>query len=164
MRNFGRRLIGRLPLPARLVEYYDRFEEGVFGSVAAGQVPRLVVVTGFIWATEAGRLWFVIQALGFGSDVQLGISGTFFVALAASLLTAVPFTPAGLGIVEAGIAGILTVIYGVPPTDAAAIALVDRSISVLSIIILGSIAYTVSSKRRGAGLTTVDATAGSSTA
>jgi uncharacterized protein (TIRG00374 family) len=151
LRNFGSRLIRRLPLPARLVEFYDRFEEGVFGSVVAGQIPRLVIVTGLIWATEAGRLWFVIQALGFGSDVQLGISGTFFVALAASLLTAVPFTPAGLGIVEAGIVGILTVIYHVPPTDAAAIALVDRSISVLSIIVLGGLLYLVSPKVRGTG-------------
>jgi glycosyltransferase 2 family protein len=151
LRNFGRRLIRRLPVPHRLLELYDRFEEGVFGSVGARQVPRLVLLTGIIWATEAGRLWFVIQALGFGQDVQLGISGTFFVALSASLLTAVPFTPAGLGIVEAGVVGILTVIYHVPPTDALSIALVDRSISVLSIIALGGLLYLVSPKVRGAG-------------
>lgn len=151
MRNFGRRVIQRLPLPARLFEYYERFEEGVFGSLVARQIPRLSVLTGLIWATEAGRLWFVIQALDFGDDVQIGISGTLFVALAASLLTAVPFTPAGLGIVEAGVVGILTVIYGVPPTEAAAIALVDRSISVLSIIVLGGILYAVSPKVRGRG-------------
>jgi len=151
MRNFGGRLLRRLPIPHRLLEYYDRFEEGVFGSVVGHQIPRLVVLTGLIWATEAGRLWFVISALGFGSDVQLGISGTFFVALSASLLTAVPFTPAGLGIVEAGIVGILTVIYHVPPTEAAAIALVDRSISVLSIIVLGGLFYLLSPKVRGQG-------------
>ena len=151
MRNFGARLLRRLPVPARLLDYYERFEEGVFGSVGAKQIPRLTVVTGLIWATEAGRLWFVIGALGFGDEVRLGISGTFFVALAASLLTAVPFTPAGLGIVEAGVVGILTVIYGVPPTDAAAIALVDRSISVLSIIVLGGLLYLVSPKVRGPG-------------
>ena len=151
MRNFGSRIIRRLPLPHRLLEYYDRFEEGVFGSVVAHQIPRLSVVTGLIWATEAGRLWFVISALGFGDDVRLGISGTFFVALSASLLTAVPLTPAGLGIVEAGIVGILTVIYQVPPTEAAAIALVDRSISVLSIIALGGLLYLVSPKVRGRG-------------
>lgn len=150
MRNFGRRLVYRLPLSARLRDYYDRFEEGVFGSLVAGQIPRLAVLTGLIWATEAARLWFVIHAMGFG-HVELGISGTFFVALAASLLTAVPFTPAGLGIVEAGIVGILTVIYGVPPTEATAIALVDRSISVLSIIVLGALLYAVSPKVRGRG-------------
>jgi uncharacterized protein (TIRG00374 family) len=151
MRNFGGRLLRRLPVPHRLLEYYDRFEEGVFGSVVASQIPRLVIVTGLIWTTEAARLWFVISALGFGSDVQLGISGTFFVALSASLLTAVPLTPAGLGIVEAGIVGILTVVYHVPPTEAAAIALVDRSISVLSIVVLGGLFYLVSPKVRGRG-------------
>ena len=36
-----------------------------------------------------------------------------------------------------------------PPTEALAIALVDRAISVLSIIILGSIAYVLSSKTKG---------------
>jgi len=40
----------------------------------------------------------------------------------------------------------------VSTTEATTIALVDRGISVLSIIILGSIAYWLSPKRRGAGL------------
>ena len=30
VRNFGSRIIRRLPLPHRVVEFYDRFEEGVF--------------------------------------------------------------------------------------------------------------------------------------
>ena len=67
------------------------------------------------------------------------------------MLTAIPLTPAGLGIVEAGIVGVLRVFYDVPPTEAAAIALLDRAISVLSIVILGSIAYVLSSKTRGPG-------------
>ena len=33
MRNFGRRIIVRLPLPHSVVELYDRFEEGVFAAV-----------------------------------------------------------------------------------------------------------------------------------
>jgi uncharacterized protein (TIRG00374 family) len=64
----------------------------------------------------------------------------------------VPLTPAGIGFVEGGIVGLLTIVYGVPETDALAITLVDRAISVLSIIIIGSIAYAVSSKRRGLGV------------
>ena len=54
---------------------------------------------------------------------------------AASLLTAVPLTPAGIGFVESGVVGLLTIVYGVSETDALAITLVDRAISVLSIII-----------------------------
>jgi glycosyltransferase 2 family protein len=150
MRNFGRRILQRLPLPHRVLELYDRFEEGVFASIGMKTLPELVVITGFTWATEAMRLYLVVQALGFG-DVHLGISGAFFVALSASLLTAVPLTPAGIGFVEGGVVGLLTLVYGVPQTEALAITLVDRSISVLSIIILGSIAYTISPKRRGSG-------------
>jgi hypothetical protein len=46
MRNFGRRIITRLPLPHRVIEFYDRFEEGVFASIGMRALPRLVVVTG----------------------------------------------------------------------------------------------------------------------
>jgi uncharacterized protein (TIRG00374 family) len=151
MRNFGRRVITRLPLPHSVLELYDRFEEGVFGALGLRQLPTLVVVTGLIWATEAMRLFLVVEAMGF-SDVHLGISGAFFVALTASLLTAVPLTPAGIGFVEGAVVGLLTFVYGVGQTEALAIVLVDRAISVLSVIILGSIAYAVSPKRRGEGL------------
>jgi uncharacterized protein (TIRG00374 family) len=152
MRNFGRRIILRLPLPHRVIELYDRFEEGVFASIGMRALPRLVVITGLVWATEAMRLYLVVQALGL-PNVHLGISGAFFVALSASLLTAVPLTPAGIGFVEGGVVGLLTLVYGVSQTDALAITLVDRAISVLSIIVLGSIAYAISPKRRGLGVT-----------
>jgi len=110
-----------------------------------------VFITGLVWATEAMRLFLVVVALGF-EDVSLGISGAFFVALIGSLLTAVPLSPAGLGFVELGVVGVLTAAYGVPLTEATIIALVDRTISVFSIIVFGSIAYAVSGKRRGRGL------------
>ena len=151
MRNFGRRIIQRLPLPHRIVELYDRFEEGVFGAVALRQMPILIVLTGLIWSTEAIRLFLVVEALGI-PGVHLGISGSFFVALCGSLLTAVPLTPGGLGVVETGVVGILTAVYGLGASTAVAITLVDRTISVLSIIVLGSVAYVLSPLRRGAGL------------
>jgi uncharacterized protein (TIRG00374 family) len=151
MRNFGRRLLIALPLPHRVLELYDRFEEGVFSAVGLRALPQLAFVTGLIWATEALRLYLVVNAFGF-PDVRLGISGAFFVALSGSLLTAVPLTPAGIGIVETGVVGLLTLVYGVGQTEALAITLVDRAISVLSIIVLGSIVYAISPKRRGGGL------------
>ncbi len=151
MRSFGRRILARLPLPHRFLDLYDRFEEGVFGAVRMRSLPPLVVLTGLIWATEGMRLWFVVQALGF-QDVQLGLSGAFFVALIGSLLTAVPLSPAGLGTVELGVVGVLTLAYGIANQEAGTIVIVDRLISVFSIIVIGGIAYALSSKRRGAGL------------
>ncbi len=151
LRNFGRRIIVRLPLPHRAIELYDRFEEGVFGAIGLRALPRLVVITGMIWATEALRLYLVVQALNF-PGVSLGLSGAVFVALIGSLLTAVPLAPAGLGVVELGVVGVLVAGYHVTLGQATTIALVDRVISVLSIIVLGSIAYWFSPKRRGLGL------------
>ena len=148
MRNFGRRIIVALPLPHRILELYDRFEEGVFSAMGLRALPRLAFLTGLIWATEAMRLFFVVQALGF-DDVSLGLSGVVFVALIGSLLTAVPLAPAGLGVVELGVGSVLTIAYGIPVPEATAIVLLDRLISVFSVIILGSIAYALSNKPRG---------------
>lgn len=155
MRNFGRRIIVRLPLPPRVLELYDKFEEGVFGAITFRQLPPLVLLTGVIWMTEGLRLYFVVQALGF-PDVSLGLSGAVFVALIGSLLTAVPFSPAGLGVVDAGMGAVLILAYGVPGTEAATIVLLDRVISVFSIIVFGSILYIFSGKRKGEGLAPVN--------
>jgi hypothetical protein len=59
------------------------------------------------------------------------------------LLTAVPITPAGLGFVESGLVGLvllsgdLGLITGVTREIALAVALLDRSISYWSLIVVG---------------------------
>ncbi|HEX5466892.1 MAG TPA: lysylphosphatidylglycerol synthase transmembrane domain-containing protein [Candidatus Limnocylindrales bacterium] len=147
MRSFGRQLIARLPLPQKVTELYDRFEEGVF-ALPARQLPGLGLITGAIWGCESMRLFFVIQALGF-TDIHLGLSGVVFVALAAALLTAVPLTPGGLGVVQAGVIGILTYVYQVPLAQAGAITITDWALSVGSVIIFGAIVYIFSDKTKG---------------
>jgi hypothetical protein len=151
MRSFGRKVMSILPLPRGVLEFYERFEEGVFGSVGVRGMPLLGLMTGMIWMTEALRLYLVVRALNF-TGVDLGFSGSLFVALIGSLLTAIPFTPGGIGLVEGGMIGVLTGAFGVSGTHAAAIVLVDRAISVFSIVVLGSIAYMLSSKPRGGGM------------
>lgn len=151
MRNFGRRVITILPLPRKVVDFYDRFEEGVFGSVGVKGLPLLGILTVVIWITEGLRLFFVVRALGF-SDVNLGLSGAMFVSLIGSLLTAVPLTPGGIGLVETGMGWVFLNVFHVSPPHALAIVLVDRAISVFSIVVLGSIAYVLSSKPRGRGI------------
>jgi len=146
VRNFGRRILVRLPVPKRAVELYDRFEEGMFG-IDRRTLIIVAVVTVAIWTTEALRLLFVVESMPF--DVQIGVSGAFFIALIASLLTAVPFTPAGLGLADGAMVFVLTQVYNVPQTEAVAITLVDRAISVLSVIVVGGLAYVFSSKTRG---------------
>ncbi len=150
MRNFGRRILVRLPLPPSVLELYERFEEGVFGAVGLRHLPILAFVTGLIWLTEGLRLYIVVLALGF-PDVELGLSGAIFVALIGSLLTAIPLSPAGLGFAQAGVIGVLTVAYGVPLAEATAITILDWVISVFSIIVFGGVLYVVSPMTRGMG-------------
>lgn len=146
LRFFGDRLTRRLP--ARIGQFYERFRQGSTGALAPSTLPLILLLTGMIWVAEGMRLYFVIQALGL-PEVGLGISASIFVALAAALLTAIPLTPAGVGFVEAGIVGAL-LIYGVPREPAAAVALTDRAISILTVIVLGGILYAFSRKIRTA--------------
>ena len=47
---------------------------------------------------------------------------------------------------------VLTKVFNATAGHAAAIILIDRTISVFSIVVLGSIAYVISSKPRGGGM------------
>ena len=125
--------------------------KGGFGSVGGKGLPLRGILSVVIWITEGLRLFFVVRALGF-SDVNLGLSGAMFVSLIGSLLTAVPLTPGGIGLVETGMGWVFLNVFHVSPPHALAIVLVDRAISVFSIVVLGSIAYVLSSKPRGRGI------------
>lgn len=135
-------------LPERIADLYQRFHEGSTGALTPRSIPVILLLTGMVWLLEGLRLYFVILALDL-PGVNLGISSAIFVALVASLLTAIPLTPAGVGFVEAGIIGALS-LYGVVGEQAAAIALTDRAISILSVIVIGGIFYAFSPKVRRA--------------
>jgi uncharacterized protein (TIRG00374 family) len=130
-------------LPARIGELYERFHEGSTGALTFRSIPVILVLTAGIWLLEGIRVYFVIRALDLPGAANLGISASIFVALAAALLTAIPLTPAGVGFVEAGIVGAL-LIYGVPHDPAVAVALTDRAISIVTVIVLGGILYAFS--------------------
>src|SRR3954452_24090055 len=55
--------------------------------------------------------------------------------------------------VEGVVVFILTTLYGATPTQAVAITLVDRFISVVSVIVFGGIAYVLSDKTKGPKVT-----------
>ena len=146
LRLFGGQIERRLP--ARVGELWVRFQEGSTGVLNQRSVPVILALSIVIWLLEGARLYFVIRALDL-PEVGLGISASVFVALAAALLTAVPFTPAGVGIVELGIIGVLG-LYGVTEEPAAAVALVDRTLTIITVIIFGGILYAFSRKVRRA--------------
>jgi hypothetical protein len=146
LRIFGAQIGRRLPV--RIGELWTRFQEGSTDALTLRSVPVILAMTVAIWLLEGARLYFVIRALAL-PEVGLGISASVFVALAAALLTAIPLTPAGFGFVEAGIVGVLF-LYGVAQEPAAAVALVDRGLTIVTVIILGGILYAFSRKVRRA--------------
>ena len=111
------------------------FREGVLHSFRA--LPVAGPLTLLIWLSEALRLLCVLAALG----LELPYSGVIFVAVASSLLTTVPLTPAGFGFVEIAIVYLLTTGFGLAQHDAVAVALLDRAVSVFSVIVVGGILY-----------------------
>jgi uncharacterized protein (TIRG00374 family) len=121
------------------------FREGVLHSFRA--LPYAGVLTLIIWGAEAMRLMFVLWALG----LELPASGIVFVAVATSLLTTVPLTPAGFGFVEIAMVYVLTDGFGLSQSSAVAVAVLDRAVSVFSVIVVGAIIYVRSDRRERVG-------------
>jgi glycosyltransferase 2 family protein len=136
----ARRLVTLL-FPQKLADLYHRFHDGTMGSFGS---MHWVFGLGLLgWLAEVGRLFFVIKALGV--PVALGL--VVFVPMANGLLSAIPLTPGGLGIVETGVSGLLQLELTVEL--AVAVALVDRTISYLSIIVTGGVAFAIRQLRGG---------------
>ncbi len=144
----GMRWLGpyiRRIIPIRLHGVYGNFEQSALRSFRPRILPRLILITGVVWLLEGFRLYFVIQALD-GEGLHLALSVIIFVALASSLLTAIPFTPAGLGVVESTVTFVLT-FFGVGKNLGIAVTLLDRMINFWSIVVFGLILYIFSRRK-----------------
>ena len=137
MKAFGARL-ARL-LPQRLEAAFLSFRSGAFGSFKRGHVVHLATLFGLGllgWLMEIARLGFVVQALG----AEVGLPMLAIVALAHALLSTVP-TPGGVGAVEPGVTGLLAL--SLARHEAVSIALLDRSITYLSVLVVGGLVLVV---------------------
>ena len=121
-------------LPPFLSIRYERFYSGTMGSFQ--RLPEATVWGLFGWAAEIGRMYLVVKALGL--DISLDI--VVFLTLANSLLTLVP-TPGGIGAVESGVGGLAVRLSSLTSTAAAALVLIDRAITYVSVILLGAVLF-----------------------
>jgi len=137
MKRLGSRLQRLLPLKLRSA--YQSFQDGTLGSFR--QLPVVTFLSIGTWLLEAGRLLFVVWALG----MSLSLPMILFVALAHSMLTVIPFTPGGLGLAEAGVVGLL--MLTLPKESAISIAFLDRAIAYWSIVFFGFILFLFSRKK-----------------
>jgi uncharacterized protein (TIRG00374 family) len=126
---FARDFVERL-LPSRIRHHYAGLHDGIFQSLRNPW--KFAAISVFIWLGEGLRVFFVAQSL----HTHTHISTAMLVALMSSLLTIVPFTPAGLGVVEGAMITIFKLV-GMAKSTAAAVALLDRVIGYWSIIAIG---------------------------
>lgn len=131
MRIYGTRLARFLP--RRIEAAYHRFHQGTLGSFK--QLHILAVLGLAAWIMEIGRLYFVIQAL----DLSISLALVPVVALGHAILSTVP-TPGGLGAVEPGVTGLLLLSLD-HRHDAVSVVLVDRSITYVSVILIGGLVF-----------------------
>jgi glycosyltransferase 2 family protein len=143
----------RRVVPERFKERYARFHEGTLRSFR--DLPFIIGLTMLTWCLEAGRLIFVTWSLGLrlSEDPVVELLMLGFIALASAALTALPITPGGLGLVEALIVKAFAwsaAASGVQIANEMAwsIAILDRSISYGSIVLLGLVVYLISRRRR----------------
>jgi len=117
-------------LPAMLAEPVGRLQTGLFENLR-----RPWPSTGYsalLWMLEGVRFFVVAWSLG----AVLPPSTALVIALAGSLAAVWPFTPAGLGVVEATLLYLLT-LAGVSAETAAAIVVLERVVSYWSLIVIG---------------------------
>ena len=118
-------------LPDRVRVQYAKLHTAIFQCLR-----RPEVFGGFsivIWILEGARLWLVAASL----QADLSPATALLIALMGSVLTTLPFTPAGLGVVELGVGAMLIQVIGVAPTMAASIILLDRVVGYWSLIVVG---------------------------
>ena len=118
-------------LPRRWQEQYGRLHDAIF--LCLRRPAPFLAFSVLIWLSEGLRVWLVAQSL----DVGLTPLTALFIALMGSLLTALPFTPAGLGVVEVGTGAVLVKLLGMNPSLAFSIILLDRVVAYWSLIAVG---------------------------
>ena len=135
-------------VPKRFRGYYNQFQEGTLGSFR--RIPTLTGLTFGVWACETLRFFFIALALNlFSGSLIHVLSASLFIALGEALLTVIPFTGGGIGLVEGGMLAMITLFT--PNTSLALAAIViDRAISLFSILVIGFLVFMITIGRQAA--------------
>jgi uncharacterized membrane protein YbhN (UPF0104 family) len=128
-------------LPGRLGHIYQRFGAALVLSFA--RFPRLLSLSAVAWLCEGLSFWLVGLSLGLGLPLPMVV----FLSLLQAFATAIPLTAGGVGFVEIILTGALA-LRGFGGAEAAALVLLYRTISYLSIVAGGALVYARSPKTK----------------
>ena len=148
--RIAREPLARL-IPSRFRPYYYQLQEGTLGSFR--RMPTLSILTVAVWGCESLRFFFVSLSLNLipGSFIHV-LAASIFIGLGEALLTAIPATGGGVGLVEAGMLAMIILFnhnHNASNLTAAAI-LLDRIITLFSILFFGFIVFLFAFGRKAA--------------
>ncbi len=120
-------------LPERLAGIYHRFGAGLI--LSFGHFPALISLSVMGWLAEGAAFWLVSRAL----HQVLPLPVVVFFSLLQAFITVIPVTPGGLGF-EVLLAAALQ-LRGLSEAAAWALTALYRSISYVSLVLFGALAY-----------------------
>lgn len=142
-------------LPRRAAYVFTQLRNGALQSLH-GYIVMPLALTVCAWLLEGGRFYFVLFALHLFRPGDPAISAAIFLALGSSVLTTLPLTPGGLGVVETFLTAALAAIFLENTLGAANVAasaaVLDRLISYASLVVIGLLVYLFSKKTRWIGV------------
>ena len=121
-------------IPHRFHDQFEMLHTSIFACLRRPLLP--VGISIVMWLTDGIRLYAVAASLGAGLSFPLAL----FVALMSALLTTLPITPAGLGVVEGAIVAVLALVE-IDENMGLSVAFMDRLIGYWSLIAIGIVLY-----------------------
>jgi len=137
----GYLLAARLEYLDWVRQQVDAFRRGLrcIGSVRTFSV--FFSLTMAVWGLNVVRIFALARAI----DIDLGAAGVVLIAVVITILTGLPYTPAGIGIVE-GVTTATLIGIGVSESAGLALVLLDRSITVVLVVVVGSVYFLYSAE------------------
>lgn len=127
-----------IPLPDRVNSAVTSFRRGfkTAGGRSLGDLVFIMALSVSVWSTNIIRTALVAAALG----INLSVAEITLIALLIAFLSGLPWVPAGIGIVEV-IGSSVLLSLGLSAENALALILLDRTITVITLILLGTPIY-----------------------
>jgi uncharacterized membrane protein YbhN (UPF0104 family) len=127
-----------VPLPQRLLSLFNRFRQGLRAATRGSALDRAWILTlsMCIWGANVVRTALVAGAL----DIHLQLAEITLLALLVAFLSGLPYLPSGIGVVEV-IGSSVLVSLGLTPGSALALILLDRFITVVTLLLVGTPVY-----------------------
>ncbi len=135
-------------IPDRVEGIVERFRQGIRSLFSGNHMFLILLVSGVIWGMNVVRMGVVATAL----DMNLSLVTIVLLAVTVAFLSGLPYTPAGLGVVEV-VSTLILAEAGTAESLGFAFIALDRLITVGSLVVLGSFVY-IFWKIRGSGFVT----------